>query len=183
MWAPQNSLCITAANLFPVTVSKSISFVRYWLVPLAWMSLIFVGSADSKSYVHSSRLIEPLLHWLFPHMSEEHVHLIHHIIRKCAHLTEYAVLGILIWRAVRKPDRNNPRPWSWREAAIAVLIVFAYASTDEFHQRYVPTRTPLVSDVFIDTGGALIGMIALWSIGSALKWWPKTEIPKLSEAA
>jgi VanZ family protein len=116
-------------------------------------------------------------------MSEDNVHLIHHLLRKCAHLAEYAVLGILMWRAVRKPVRDDPRPWSWREAAIAVLIVFAYASTDEFHQRFVPNRTPLVSDVFVDTGGALIGMIALWSVGSTLRWWPKTEIPKLSEAA
>lgn len=164
-------------------MSKTISFFKYWLVPLAWMSLIFVGSADSKSYQHSSRLIEPLLRWLFPHMSEDHVHLIHHIFRKCAHLTEYAILGLLLWRAVRKPVRNDPRPWNWREPAIAVLIVFLYASTDEFHQRFVPNRTPLVSDVFIDTSGALIGMLALWTVGSTLKWWSKTEIPKLSEAA
>ena len=128
-------------------------------------------------------IVEPLLRWLFPHMSEDHVRLIHHLFRKFAHLTEYAVLGILLWRAVRKPVRNDPRPWSWREAAIAVLIVFAYASTDEFHQLFVPTRTPLVSDVFIDTGGALIGMIALWIVGSALRWWAKTEIPKSTEAA
>jgi VanZ family protein len=116
-------------------------------------------------------------------MSGDYIHLIHHLIRKCAHLTEYAVLGILLWRAVRRPVRNDPRPWSWREAAIAVLIVFAYASTDEFHQRFVPTRTPLVSDVFVDTLGATIGMIALFTAGCLLKWWPKTEIPKSLEAA
>lgn len=164
-------------------MSKTALFIRYWLVPLAWMSLIFVGSADAKSYEHSSRLIEPLLRWLFPHMSEDHVHVIHHIFRKCAHLTEYAVLALFLWRAMRKPVRNDPRPWSWREAAIAVAIVFAYASTDEFHQRFVPTRTPLVSDVFIDTGGAVIGMFALWAAGSLLNWWPKTEVSKLPEAA
>lgn len=164
-------------------MSKTVAFIKYWLLPLGWMSLIFVGSSDSKSYEHSSRIIEPFLHWLFPHMSEDHIHLIHHVLRKCAHLTEYAVLGILLWRAVRKPLRNEPRPWSWREAAIAVLIVFAYASTDEFHQRFVPTRTPLVSDVFIDTGGAVIGMLALWAAGNMFNWWSKTEIPKSAEAA
>ena len=116
-------------------------------------------------------------------MSDDHVHLIHHLIRKCAHLTEYAVLGILLWRAIRKPVRNDPRPWSWREAAIAVLIVFAYASSDEFHQMFVPTRTPLVSDVFVDTMGAMIGMVVLFTAGYALKWWPKTEIPKSPEPA
>jgi hypothetical protein len=46
------------------------------------------------------------------------------------------------------------RPWL-AEARFTLLIVFLYAATDEFHQSFVPTRTPLVSDVFIDTvGGA-----------------------------
>jgi len=147
------------------------------------MSLIFVGSSDAHSYTHSSRLIEPLLHWLFPHMSQAHVEAIHHLIRKCAHLTEYAVLAILLWRAVRKPLPHDPRPWQWREAAIAVLIVFLYASTDEFHQRFVPTRTPMVSDVFIDTSGAVAGMILLWALGQKLAWWPRTEIPQAEQPA
>jgi VanZ family protein len=156
-------------------VSKTHSFIKYWLVPLAWMSLIFIGSSDSKSYTHSSRLIEPLLHWLFPHMSQAHVEAIHHVIRKCAHLTEYAVLALLLWRAVRKPIRGDARPWSWREALTAVLMVFLYASTDEFHQRFVPSRTPMVSDVFIDTSGAIAGMILLWAIGRKFGWWPKSK--------
>lgn len=103
---------------------------------------------------------------------------IHHLCRKSAHLTEYAMLALLLWRAVRKPIRNDPRPWRWREAAIAVIIVFAYASTDEFHQIFVPSRTPMVSDVFIDTSGAVIGMLVLWSLGRLLNWWPKAEIHK-----
>jgi VanZ family protein len=148
--------------LFFIAVSKTRSFIKYWLLPVAWMSLIFLGSSDSQSYVHSSRLIEPLLRWLFPHMTREHIEAIHHLLRKCAHLTEYAVLAMLLWRAIRKPRPNDPRPWRWREAAIAIVIVFLYASTDEFHQRYVRTRTPMVSDVFIDTTGAMIGMIFLW---------------------
>ena len=114
-------------------------------------------------------------------MSQAHVEAIHHVIRKCAHLTEYAVLAILLWRAVRKPTRGDLRPWSWREALIAVLMVFLYASTDEFHQRFVPSRTPMVSDVFIDTSGAIAGMILLWAIGRKFAWWPKREIPKSAE--
>jgi VanZ family protein len=158
-----------------MAVSKTRSFFKYWFLPLAWMSGIFLGSSDSSSYTHSSRLIVPLLHWLFPHMTEAHIEAIHHAIRKCAHLTEYAVLAILLWRAVRKPMRKDLRPWSWREAGIAVLIVFLYASTDEFHQMFVPTRTPMVSDVFIDTSGAIAGMILLWVVGRKFAWWPKPK--------
>jgi len=164
--------------LFFIAVTKIRSFIKYWLLPLAWMSLIFFGSSDSRSYQHSSRLIEPFLHWLFPSMTQEHIEAIHHVIRKCAHLTEYAALAILLWRAVRKPIRNDPRPWRWREAAAAVGIVFLYASTDEFHQRFVPTRTALFSDVIVDTSGAILGMIVLWTIDRLFKLWPKTGIPK-----
>src|SRR3954462_16001663 len=146
------------------------------------MSGIFLGSSDSHSYTHSSRLIEPLLHWLFPHMTQAHVEAIHHVIRKCAHLTEYAVLATLLWRAVRKPVRHDTRPWSWREATIAVLIVFLYASTDEFHQMFVPTRTPMVSDVFINTSGAVVGMILLWAFGRWRRWWPKIKVSGLEKA-
>jgi len=158
-------------------VSKTRSFLKYWLLPLAWMSLIYAGSSDSKSYQHSSGLVEPFLHWLFPHMTQAHVEAIHHVIRKCAHLTEYAILGILLWRAIRKPVRNDPRPWNRREAFYAIIIVFLYASSDEIHQIFVPTRTALVSDVFIDTTGAIIGLFVLWSLGRTLKWWPPNVLP------
>lgn len=164
-------------------MSKTRSFLKYWLLPIAWMCLIFLGSSDTHSYQHSSRIIEPLLHWLFPHMTQAHVEVIHHIFRKCCHLTEYAALGLLLWRAIRKPIRHDPRPWQWREAALAILIVFLYASTDEFHQRFVHGRTPMVSDVFIDTAGATLGMLLLWAIGSARGWWAKTEIPKTAATA
>ena|SRR5690348_993527 len=141
------------------------------------MSLIFFGSADSQSYTHSSRLIEPLLHWLFPHMAQAHIEALHHVFRKCCHLAEYAILGLLLWRAVRKPVRHDPRPWSWRTAIIAVLIVFLYASTDEFHQIFVPTRTPHVTDVLIDTSGAILGVILLWFVGRCFNRWPEGHKP------
>jgi VanZ family protein len=147
-------------NSFFITVSKTRSFLKYWLVPLAWMSLIFVGSSDSKSYTHSSRIIEPLLHWLFPHMPQAHIEAIHHVFRKCCHLTEYAILATLLWRAVRKPIRRDPRPWSWREATIAVL-----------------------SDVFIDTSGAIIGMIVLCLLGRCFNWWPRTKMSKAEKSS
>ena len=137
------------------------AFLKYWLPVLIWMALIFSVSADSKSTEHSSMYFEPLLRWLFPQMSQAHVELIHHAFRKCCHLAEYAVLAWLLWRAIRRTDRKNPRPWNWAEAGLALSIVFLYGASDEFHQIFVPTRTPQVSDVFIDTAGGAIGLLAL----------------------
>ena len=146
-------------------------FFKYWLPTLIWMVLIFSASSDSHSYEHSSRLIAPLLHWLFPQMPETRVDAIVYFTRKCAHLTEYAVLALLLWRAVRRPMKNDPRPWVWPEAGLALAIVFLYAASDEFHQSFVLTRTAQVSDVFIDTAGGAAGLLALWIFGRRQKRW------------
>jgi len=152
-------------------VLKIRPFFKYWLPVLIWMALIFSASADSRSYEHSSRFVEPLLHWLFPHLSETYVHDIHELLRKCGHLTEYAVLALLLWRAVRRPIKNDPRPWVWPEAGLTLASVFLYAASDEFHQIFVPTRTAQVSDVLIDTAGGAASLLALWIIGRWRKHW------------
>jgi VanZ family protein len=156
---------------FSFAVPKLRLFLKYWLPVLIWMALIFSASSDSHSYEHSSFFIEPLLHWLFPRMSQSRVEAIHHLTRKCAHLTEYAVLALLLWRALRQPVKNDPRPWGWPKAGLALAIVFLYAASDEFHQIFVPTRSPLVSDVFIDTAGGAAGLLALWIFGRWRKRW------------
>ena len=139
------------------------AFIKYWLPVLFWMALIFSASADSHSYEHSSRFVEPFLHWLFPQMSQANVDEIHHLIRKCCHLTEYAILALLLWRALHV-SKNKLPAWSWPKVGGTLLLVFLYASSDEFHQSFVPTRTPLFSDVLIDTTGGAIGLLVLWFI-------------------
>ncbi len=128
------------------------------------MTLIFSVSADTESFQHSSRIIAPILRALFPGISEHTVYIVVLLARKCAHLTEYAILAFLFWRARWRPSWRAPRPWSRREAIYAILFVALYASTDEFHQLFVPTRQGSVHDVLIDTTGAALGMIALWGL-------------------
>ena len=84
-------------------------------------------------------------------------------IRKCAHATEYAILALLLWRAIRKPVRNDPRPWHWGQALGVVLLVLLYAASDEFHQRFVPGRDASIRDVMIDTSGGILGLLVLWA--------------------
>jgi VanZ family protein len=141
-------------------VLKLRAFFKFWLPVMLWMTLIFSASSDSHSYEHSSHFVEPLLRWLFPKMSPVHIEEIHHLIRKCGHLTEYAVLALLLWRALNQ--LKNLPPWSWPKVLGALLILSLYAASDEFHQRFVPTRTARVSDVFIDITGGAVGLLALW---------------------
>ncbi len=135
------------------------------------MVVIFTASGDVHSYEHSSRIIAPLLYWLFPHISADTVDWIVFIARKCAHLAEYSVFALLLWRALCKPVKNVFRPWNWREACRVLLLIALYAASDEFHQTFVPTRTAHVSDVFIDTAGGAAGLLALWMIGRWRKHW------------
>ena len=105
-------------------------------------------------------------------MSQEHVEQIHHLFRKCGHLTEYAILGLLLWRSIHQPDKKNPKPWRWDEAGLALAIVLLYAASDEIHQVFVATRTALRSDVLIDTSGAAAALLLLWLGKTILKRKP-----------
>ena len=135
------------------------------------MVVIFSASADSHSYQHSSTLFEPLLHWLFPAMSQDHVEQVHHLFRKCGHLTEYAILALLLWRAIHQWKPTPSRRWHWDEAGLALSIVLFYASSDEIHQIFVPTRTALTTDVLIDTSGGATALLFLWLAGKIFKRW------------
>jgi len=147
------------------------SFIKYWLPVLVWMVIIFSASSDTMSSQRSSRIIGPVVHWFFPHLSERSVDHIVFITRKCAHLTEYAVLAVLVWRALRKPVRKDARPWRWADAGFAVLFVAVYGASDEIHQLFVPHREGRITDVMIDTAGAVIGLLLLWLVGWLSRFW------------
>ena len=151
------------------------NFLKYWLPVFVWMAVIFGASADSHSHERSASIVKPLLRWLFPHMSESEIETIHTLLRKCCHLTEYAILGLLVFRALRHSRTGLP-PWSWPRVGGTLLIVFLYASSDEYHQSFVPGRQALFSDVCIDTGGGAIGLLAAWIVHSFRK--PKPENKK-----
>src|ERR1051325_5369443 len=96
------------------------AFLKYWLPVVAWMIFIFVGSTDLLSAEHTSRFIGPFLRWFAPDISEATIASVQLVVRKCAHLTEYAVLAALLYRAFRQSV--------WISFGIAAL----YAALDEF---------------------------------------------------
>lgn len=135
------------------------------------MYVIFSASGDASSAHHSSRIIGPIVHWLFPDLPEKQIETIVFYVRKIAHLAEYFLLALLLWRAIRKPIRQDTRPWNWSLAAIVVVIAAAYATTDEVHQLFVPNRQGKLHDVIIDTCGAALAMVTLWILGRWRKQW------------
>jgi VanZ family protein len=135
------------------------------------MSIIFSFSSDKLSSQRSSRIIGPIVHWLFPNLPPKDVERIVFLARKSAHGTEYAIFAVLVWCARNKPARHNLRPWQWSEARLVVLLAMLYAATDELHQAFVPNRQSSVVDVLIDTLGAVLGLILLRGFGRWRKHW------------
>jgi VanZ family protein len=127
------------------------------------MTVIFSASTHLGSPEHTSRFIRPFLLWLNPHMPEVTIEKIHYAVRKCAHFCEYAILGILTLRTARL-DPTFSAASAGRKYRLAILFCMLYASSDEFHQSFVPTRQPAVMDVMIDTCGAGFGLLAIWVI-------------------
>jgi VanZ family protein len=140
-------------------------FLQYWLPVLAWMSLIFLLYTDVGSATSTSRFIEPILRWLIPNISPGAVEKAHFFIRKAGHFSEYGVLGLLLWRALRQTRLGASDRTPWKTAVAALVLMAAYAATDEFHQSFVPTRTPSVRDVMIDTSGSFLSLciICTWT--------------------
>jgi VanZ family protein len=98
--------------------------MRLWVPVAAWAVVIFALS--------SVPALDSGLSWDTP-------------LRKAAHVTEYAILGALLLRALRRP-------------VPAWLVGIAYAVTDEFHQHFVSGRNGNPVDVAIDALGLLLGV-------------------------
>jgi VanZ family protein len=132
-------------------------FLKYWLPLLVWLGVIFFGSTDLMSAEHTSRFIVPFLRWLNPDISLETLASIHFIIRKCAHLSEYAILALLLLRA--SISMTNLKRSALILYASVWIACFLVAATDEFHQTFVVSRGASATDVMIDSAGAMLGLL------------------------
>jgi len=141
--------------------SRVLTWLRAWWPALLWAVLISVLSTDSFSSDNTSPFIEPIFRWLFPHISQDTVELLHHIVRKCAHFTEYFVFSLLLYHGIRGTHRDD-RPWHWSWALVAWLIAAVYSVIDEVHQIFVPSRGPSAWDSLLDSTGALFALVVLF---------------------
>lgn len=120
------------------------------------MAFISFASTGNFSAGNTSRIIGPLVLWLFPDTSPETLLTIHGITRKIAHLAEYAILAILTARAFRGSSREGLRE-RWFLASLILVIV--YALLDEYHQSFVPSRTGTIFDSLIDIAGGFAALL------------------------
>jgi VanZ family protein len=138
--------------------------LKAWIAAILWLIIIAIESTALLSAANTSRILYPLLHFLFG-MDWERFEVWHFFIRKTGHVIGYGILSILAFRAWREtfPARGNP-PWTIRWASIAVLMTAFVASLDEWHQSFIPSRTGRWQDVVLDTcaGIAAQVLILLW---------------------
>lgn len=125
--------------------------LRYALV-VAWMGLIFWLSSQPDLKVTGVAHRLGLLPWQLPPLW---LNVVETILRKGAHVAAYAILAILVYRALAASWPRAARSrLLWAAFGIAVL----YAVSDEWHQALVPGRDGRVFDVLIDAFGAYLGL-------------------------
>jgi hypothetical protein len=117
---------------------KTKNFFRFWLPPILWAGIIF--SFSSLAFVKTKEF----LLWDF-------------IAKKSAHLLEYFIFSLLLYRALKNSSDLSQK----RSLVFSMLILIIYAISDEFHQSFIPGREPRIRDVAIDSLGGLLG---LWLI-------------------
>lgn len=121
------------------------NFVKYWLPFFLWVGFIYYLS-DQQSLKSS---LEPI--WDM-------------ILRKLAHLTEFAVLAFLLSRLLSLYDIEGKKFWF-----IVLFVALFYSVYDEVHQSYVQGRYGTVRDMIIDFNGAFLGVIS-WSFYKLKEW-------------
>ncbi len=132
-----------------MTKSRKIYVTISWILVVVCMGIIFSLSAQNgeESSDLSGSFVMAILEWLKLDVDEG-------LLRTCAHCLEFMGLSLLIFNATYA---------TW-EKKITPLIAFAgtvlYAITDEIHQIFVPGRAFQISDILVDSTGALIGIIA-----------------------
>lgn len=137
------------------------------------MLFIFAMSSfgSDSSNAQSSQIIQ-VLHQVFPNLSSRtsglDASVLTFIVRKTAHFTEYAILGVLFYFFYRQtlPQKNGLQLF-----VLAILSSFLYACTDEIHQLFVPGRSGQFTDVLVDTLGAFCGCLLLLAIRRLRKAW------------
>jgi VanZ family protein len=138
-----------------------------WLLVIVWCIAIYCFSEFSWfTGENTKRVLDTVLSYLrFGGGEEEGPSLLNFIIRKLAHLTEFGILAVLVWRALSPKRAAYVGAW---------LFATVYAMTDEWHQSFEPGRTAAPKDVAIDSCGALLALIGVFLY---MRWKKKKHDP------
>jgi VanZ family protein len=137
--------------------------LKYWLPAILWIALINVMSIG----LFSAQDTGMVAFWIFAHLGVPHEYwqTLHFLSRKLGHITEYSILSGTVFWSLRGTTLPAVRgAWHIHWARTAWLICTLIAIVDEIHQRFVPSRTPSVHDVLLDSAAAAAVQIVLWLV-------------------
>lgn len=170
----------TLASNFPLPNPKPYKLSRWallraWLPAFLWMGVIacestsLFTSTNTRGWVFD--VLRHISFWLAARADT-----INGVGRKVGHFVGYGTLGglsLLGWTAFFRYRKESylaalgkftrvARVWQFRAAVLAVLVTFVVASLDEFHQSFIPGRTPAVHDVLLDTCGGVVAQVIIY---------------------
>jgi len=130
-----------------------------WLLAAAWAAVIWTLGGDAFASPETSRIFGPLIDWLLPELTPRDRFRLLSLLRKAAHLFEYAVFAVLLLRAFSL---------SWRRSLQLATVfslgaVFALALADEARQGQSGVRTGSGFDVALDVAGGALA-VGLWLV-------------------
>ena len=125
--------------------------IKYFIPAIMWTIFIFIMSHTNGNYSsnQSNFIAQIILRFINIDLNT-----LTFVIRKIAHMCEYAILFLLIYYGLHKTFKYQ------YYLLISLILTFLYACSDEFHQTFIPGRSGQFKDVLIDT----IGMIIMFSI-------------------
>jgi len=143
--------------------------LKAWIAAILWLIVIAIESTAWLSAHNTSRILYPVLHFLFG-LNWDQFDEWHFFIRKGGHVVGYGLLSFFLFRAWREtlPVAGviaGKIKWTFRWSALALLGTAVVASLDEWHQTFIPSRTGRWQDVVLDTcaGIAAQVLVLLWA--------------------
>jgi VanZ family protein len=138
---------------------STLFWIGAWLPVFLGICVIAVESSASFGADYTSGPLRWIWEHLFGQVSDERWQVFHHLIRKTGHFVGYGTMGVLWLRAWWL---SLPRAGFLLNAALALLGTALVASTDEFHQSFLPNRTGVPSDVLLDCSGAVVLLLVAY---------------------
>jgi VanZ family protein len=138
----------------------------WWITTAAWAATIYELSTRNYSSGLTAWLLRQALDFLHISISAAAFQSLHHLIRKLAHLSEYAMFALLLYGAL---GGGKSYAWQARRAAWCIGIAGIYSLTDEFHQLFVPERGASLLDSALDTTGGALAMLALYLVSRMIQ--------------
>lgn len=133
-------------------LEKRVLVLEYWAPLVFWVSLTYLFSSDAFSAGETSRVLGPILTFLFPWMSDDEISFVHVAIRKLGHVSEFFIMAVLARRALGIINRGT------RAVFFSGVFVLSAAALDEFHQMLTMYRGASPVDVGYDCLGGLMGI-------------------------